>query len=127
MKRVLIIEDQVILSDLVCRIINDHAFLELAGRSNNGLEALELVKRENPDIVILDIGLPGMNGIENALGREINRAVVGQIAPQEALDNAAAAVREIMDDNGFYGSNPPVDYASVAPGLYVGEGKDLPF
>lgn len=71
--------------------------------------------------------LPGAFPIEQAIGNEINRAVVGQVSAKEALDNAAAAVREIMVDNGFYAGNDPVDYASVAPGLYVGEGVPLPF
>ena len=70
--------------------------------------------------------LPGAFPIEQAIGNEINRAVVGQISGKEALDNAAAAVREIMASNGFYAGNDPVDYASTAPGLYVGEGKPLP-
>jgi multiple sugar transport system substrate-binding protein len=64
--------------------------------------------------------------MEQAIGNELNRAFVGQIQPQEALDNAAEAVRRIMDRNGFYGSRPPVAYSEVAPGLYVGEGKPLP-
>ncbi len=71
--------------------------------------------------------LPGAFPIEQAIGNEINRAVVGQITGKEALDNAAAAVKQIMTDNGFYAGNDPVDYAAAAPGLYVGEGKPLPF
>jgi len=71
--------------------------------------------------------LPGAFPIEQAIGNEINRAVVGQISAKEALDNAAAAVREIMSSNGFYQGSDPVDYAAVAPGLYVGKDKDLPF
>jgi multiple sugar transport system substrate-binding protein len=71
--------------------------------------------------------LPGAFPIEQAIGNEINRAVVGQITGQEALDNAAAAVRSIMSNNGFYQGNDPVDYATAQPGLYVGEGKPLPF
>ncbi len=71
--------------------------------------------------------LPGAFPIEQAIGNEINRAVVGQITGQEALDNAAAAVRSIMSENGFYQGNDPVDYAAAEPGLYVGEGKPLPF
>ncbi len=71
--------------------------------------------------------LPGMFEMEQAIGNELNRAWVGQITGKEALDNAAAAVRQIMDRNGFYGSTPPVDYAAAAPGLWVGEGKALPF
>ncbi len=71
--------------------------------------------------------LPGAFPIEQAIGNEINRAVVGQITGQEALDNAAVAVRRIMSENGFYQGNDPVDYAAAEPGLYVGEGKPLPF
>ena len=71
--------------------------------------------------------LPGAFPIEQAIGNEINRAVVGQITAKEALDNAAAAVKQIMESNGFYQGNDPVDYAQAAPGLYVGEGKALPF
>jgi len=65
--------------------------------------------------------------MEQAIGNEINRAVVGQISAKEALDNAAAAVKKIMGENGFYQGEDPVEYAATAPGLYVGEGKDLPF
>ena len=71
--------------------------------------------------------LPGAFPIEQAIGNEINRAVVGQITGQEALDNAAAAVRTITSENGFYQGNDPVEYAAAEPGLYVGEGKPLPF
>ncbi|MCR8722762.1 ABC transporter substrate-binding protein [Frigidibacter sp. ROC022] len=71
--------------------------------------------------------IPGAFPIEQAIGNEINRAVVGQISGKEALDNAAAAVRDIMASNGFYQGADPVEYASVLPGLYVGEGRDLPF
>lgn len=71
--------------------------------------------------------LPGAFPMEQAIGNEINRAVVGQISGKEALDNAANAVRKIMADNGFYKGKDPVEYAAVAPGLYVGAGKALPF
>ncbi|MFN3497271.1 MAG: extracellular solute-binding protein, partial [Pannonibacter indicus] len=71
--------------------------------------------------------LPGMFEMEQAMGNEINRALTGQISGKQALDNAAAAVRKIMDRNGFYGSKPPVDYAAAAPGLWVGKDKALPF
>lgn len=71
--------------------------------------------------------LPGMFEMEQAIGNEINAAVTGQVGGKEALDNAAAKVREIMDSNGFYGGTPPVEFAAAKPGMWVGEGKDLPF
>jgi multiple sugar transport system substrate-binding protein len=71
--------------------------------------------------------LPGMFEMEQALGNEINRAIVGQISPKEALDNGAAAWTQIMERNGFRGGDAPVAYADVAPGLWAGAGKPLPF
>jgi len=71
--------------------------------------------------------LPGMFEMEQAIGNEINRAVVGQISAKEALDNGVAAVRAIMDSNGFYSGSPPVEFAAAKPGMWVGEGKSLPF
>lgn len=71
--------------------------------------------------------IPGMFEMEQVLGDEINRAVVGQATPQEALEAGNAAWRSIMEKNGFYSDAPPVAYADVAPGLYLGAGKPPPF
>ena len=71
--------------------------------------------------------LPGMFEMEQALGDEINRAITGQITAKEALDNGQAAWKSIMEKNGFKDGAGPVAYGDVAPGLYVGGGKALPF
>lgn len=64
MKKVFIIEDQKILTDFLIHIIQDHEVLEFAGQTANGTEALKACQESNPDLVLLDIGLPGLNGIE---------------------------------------------------------------
>lgn len=71
--------------------------------------------------------LPGMFAMEQAIGREINRAVVGHISAKDALDNGVDAVRTIMQREGFYTRRPPVDYATVNKGLWIGNNKPLPF
>ena len=47
--------------------------LEIVGEATNGSEAVALVQSEEPDVVFLDISMPGMNGIQAA------RAVAGQV------------------------------------------------
>ena len=64
MKRVLIIEDQLILSDLLSKIIKENPFFELLGRTDDGQTGLKLFEDTGPDIVVLDIGLPRLNGLE---------------------------------------------------------------
>lgn len=53
----------------VCRLINalgewEKLGIHVSGLASNGLEALELVKREHADILITDIRMPGCNGLE---------------------------------------------------------------
>lgn len=70
--------------------------------------------------------IPGMFEMEQALGFELNKAIVGEISPKEALDNGAKAWKEIMTKNGFFAGNDPVSFASVEPGIWVGKGKTPP-
>lgn len=65
MVKVVIADDE----DRVCRLIKslldfDELKLELAGMAANGLEALALVEKHKPDILITDIRMPGCNGLE---------------------------------------------------------------
>lgn len=53
----------------ICRLIQalidwDALGMELAGVAGNGIEALALIKREHPDILITDIRMPGCSGLE---------------------------------------------------------------
>ena len=38
--------------------------LEVVGEANNGLEAVEQTTRLRPDVVVMDIAMPGMSGLE---------------------------------------------------------------
>lgn len=71
--------------------------------------------------------IPGMFEMEQALGNEINRAVVGQTSPREALEAGAAAWKKIMTKNGFFSDKEPISYASVEAATWVGRDKELPF
>ena len=47
-------------------LLNQQADLHLAGESANGLDSLSLVKRAQPDLLVMDLMMPGMNGLEVA-------------------------------------------------------------
>ncbi len=70
--------------------------------------------------------IPGMFEMEQALGNEINKALVGQASAKEALDAGAAAWKEIMTKNGFYSDQEPFKYAVVADAGWIGKGKKPP-
>lgn len=63
-KKILVIDDSALMRRVLSDIINsDHRF-QVTKLANNGLEALEILKSELFDAVILDINMPVMNGLE---------------------------------------------------------------
>jgi two-component system, chemotaxis family, chemotaxis protein CheY len=75
--------------------------LELVGTAGNGLEALELFKKTDPDVVTMDITMPKMDGIE-CIARLVAMKPAVRILVVSALADKATAV-EAMERgaNGF--------------------------
>ncbi len=63
MIRVLICDDQEIVCEGLQRIFSADADIQVVGQANNGLEALEMIAVTNPDLVLMDLKMPVMNGI----------------------------------------------------------------
>jgi two-component system response regulator AlgR len=64
--KVLIVDDEKPARDRLRQILDDEEGYVVVGEAGNGVEALELAGREAPDIVLLDIRMPGMDGMETA-------------------------------------------------------------
>lgn len=65
MQKVLLVDDEFIILDGISSVMNWGALgTELIGTAQNGLEALEIIKQAIPDIIITDIRMPGMDGLE---------------------------------------------------------------
>ncbi|PNQ78094.1 MULTISPECIES: hybrid sensor histidine kinase/response regulator transcription factor [Paenibacillus] len=62
--RLLIVDDQVIITDSLKQILDQHADFNVVGTARDGREALEHCDRSQPDIVLMDIRMQGMGGIE---------------------------------------------------------------
>ena len=62
--RLLIADDHAILRQGLRRILEEEDDMEVVGEAATGSEAVALVEKLNPDIVIMDISMPGQNGIE---------------------------------------------------------------
>ena len=62
--RVLLADDSVILRRCVAEFLEKCPDIEIAGEACNGKVAVELTKQLVPDVVVMDIGMPEMNGIE---------------------------------------------------------------
>ena len=62
--RIVLGDDHIILRDGIKQIINKKNDFSVVGEASNGLELLRLLKRQKTDMIILDISMPGMRGIE---------------------------------------------------------------
>lgn len=83
MKRVYVVEDQTILRDLIIRLLESYPDIELVGSTGDGQEAVDEITKLSPDILVLDIMLPNLNGIE--LLRQVRK---GQHKPRVLVFSA---------------------------------------
>src|SRR4030042_1833062 len=69
--RVLISEDHTIVRQGLCALLHSDPDIEVIGEASDGLEAFDLAKKLNPDVVLIDIAMKNLNGLEAT--REIKR------------------------------------------------------
>src|SRR3954469_12986645 len=74
--RVLLVDDHRLFRDGVRALLSAYADIEVVGEANDSREALELVETVACDLIIIDITLPGSNGL--ALLRELKRLKIDQ-------------------------------------------------
>lgn len=63
MSRILIVDDAAFMRMMLKDILEKHGY-QVVGEASNGLKAIELYKKDRPDIVTMDITMPEMDGIE---------------------------------------------------------------
>lgn len=99
MVRVMIVDDAAFMRMMIRDILEKDGY-EVIAEAENGLKAIDLYKKEKPDIVMMDITMPGMNGIEalkeikkiDPSARIIMCSAMGQDAMvNEALNEGAKA------------------------------------
>lgn len=61
--KLFIVEDHPVVRAAYHRMINRESDLEIVGETDNGSDALDMIASVRPDLVLIDISLPGMSGI----------------------------------------------------------------
>ena len=62
--RTLIIDDEAVARSRLRRLLAVHTQIAVVGEAHDGIEAVALVERERPELVFLDVQMPGLNGFE---------------------------------------------------------------
>lgn len=118
-KRVLLVDDHPVLRKGLVRLIDSNDLFVVCGEASSAAEAMTLMNKLKPHLVIVDIGLPGASGIEltkkiraefpnipvlilsmheEALyaSRALRAGAVGYIVKQDAVDNIATALQQTL-------------------------------
>ena len=62
--RVFVVDDHVVVREGLCALIGSWPEFKVVGQASNGLEALSKVPGLQPDVVLMDLVMPGMSGVE---------------------------------------------------------------
>ena len=106
--RVLVVDDEPLARSGVCELLQRDADLEVIGEAASGSEAVEALRDLKPDLVMLDVQMPGMSGFDviRAVGPELMPAVVfvtafDQFAVRAFEVNAVDYLLKPFDDERF--------------------------
>ena len=64
-RRILVVDDSEAVRDVIRTFLENTGF-EVCGEAADGLEAIEQAKKLKPNLIVLDLSMPGMNGVEAA-------------------------------------------------------------
>lgn len=73
--RILVADDHITTRESLCRCLNEDAELDVVGEAGDGEETLRLARALQPDVLLLDISMPGLNGVQVA---QVLRAALPQ-------------------------------------------------
>ena len=95
--RILVADDHEIVRRGICELLKAHTGWQICGQAADGRAAVEQVNQLRPDIVILDIGMPNLNGIDAA--RQMRESKYSDIRKFYACLRAAEAAKAAAGKN----------------------------
>ena len=145
MLRILVADDHEIVRRGLVSLLKSHAGWDVCGEAQDGRQAVDKAKELKPDIVILDIGMPNLNGLEAARQMqrdnpqakvliltitdvdEVVRAVLdagarGFVLKSDAARDLVAAVEALQSNKTFFTSR----VADMVLGGYLGRNRPTP-
>ncbi len=98
--RIALVDDQAMVRQGLRWLLEDHADIRVVGEAKDGLEAIAMAQELKPDIIIMDVNMPRMNGIEATRQIVLDQPSViiiglsfaGDPSVQAAMKNAGANI-----------------------------------
>jgi DNA-binding NarL/FixJ family response regulator len=122
--RVMLVDDHRMVSEALSALLSREKDLEVVALASNGREAVQVARDLKPDVVVMDLSMPEMNGLEAsrnissdlpdcrviALSMHSDRKYVveaiksgakGYILKESAYTSLPGAIRDVVENNGF--------------------------
>lgn len=145
--RVVLADDHTIVRQGLHALLSTESDIEVVGEANDGREVLQICTRLCPDVVVMDVGMPGLNGIDAArqvrrqspstrvlilsmhgceefVGPAIKAGASGYILKGADLDDLVAAIRAIASGEVFF--SPAVQNILLRNALVEGDAGAAP-
>lgn len=123
--KIILVDDHALFRNGLKILLNTIPKIEVIGEAGNGKQFLELLETQNPDIVLIDINMPVMDGIEatqlatekysdlkiialSMFGEEdyyykmINAGVKGFLLKNSEINEVAEAIKQVMQGGSFF-------------------------
>jgi len=94
--RVLVVDDSAVIREMLADSITEANGVELVATAGGGREALTLIEQHHPDVVTLDIQMPGMDGLET-LGEILKRGPIPVVMVSALAQRAADITLQALD------------------------------
>lgn len=93
--RILLIDDHTLFRSGVSALLQRQADFEVVDEAADGLEGVKRAKQHHPDVILLDINMPGLSGIETLqlLTQDLPGTAVVMLTVSEDIDELSAAMR----------------------------------
>src|SRR5580698_3610127 len=93
--RILVADDHEVVRRGLCTLLQAHDGWEICGEAKDGREAVEMAKQLRPDVVILDIGMPNLNGL--AATRQLSQQYPHLKIIVLTITDSDQVIREALD------------------------------
>ena len=117
--RVLIVDDHALIREGLVSLLSSQPDIKVVGKAGGGMEALGMAQELRPDLVLMDVSMPGMNGLEaterihetmpeckivmlterddeDRLFRAVQNGAMGYLAKDSAAENLVQTLRRVM-------------------------------
>ena len=86
LKSVLVVDDNALIRQVLCRVFRSEAGFDVCGEAENGRDAIEKALALHPDLIVMDLSMPLMNGIDATRARKTLMPTVPVIVFSEYSD-----------------------------------------